>query len=259
MTRSHKIGWLVLAVTLLFVLWRLPRLHGQGFGSFSHDQPFLAKDRTQGSAPFDATLTYHWVASDLADGNVTTFTDRIRGSNLVSSPTPPVKGSNYIAMGANRYLTNWIDKVLSPYTVYTIFKCTNNGVNQGVVFTYARIGTSHEGLAIGGGYVIWRPQDGTVITATTLNTPIDVVASVAANGSIEIYTNGVSAFSGGAGTVNAYWGNDSDHDIVTAIGGAGSFECKGHFYEAGLLESAATVTMVSNIHYRATSLYSVSP
>lgn len=48
MTRSHKIGWLVIAATLLFVLWRLPRLHGQGFGSFSHDQPYLAGGTANG-------------------------------------------------------------------------------------------------------------------------------------------------------------------------------------------------------------------
>lgn len=52
MTRSHKIGWLVLVLAVLFALWRIPRLHGQGFGSFSHDQPFLAADRLTSTSTF---------------------------------------------------------------------------------------------------------------------------------------------------------------------------------------------------------------
>lgn len=61
MTRSHKIGWLVLAVTLLFVLWRLPRLHGQGFGSFSHDQPFFAADRSTTFTPESIANMVFWL------------------------------------------------------------------------------------------------------------------------------------------------------------------------------------------------------
>lgn len=94
MTRSHKIGWLVLAVALLFALWRLPRLHGQGFGSFSHDQPFLAADAATSTAstPPRTNLQAWWHWEDV-NTYATNWVDRITGYSLTQAVVA-VAGTN---------------------------------------------------------------------------------------------------------------------------------------------------------------------
>lgn len=124
MTRSHKIGWLVLVIAVLFMLWRLPRLHGQGFGSFSHDQPYFAKDvvTSTGVTPADKARWW-WVASDLtADARVSIWTDRISGATLTNadSSTQPLQTETNLAVlfkdTRNDSLTNNVTAKNSYYT-----------------------------------------------------------------------------------------------------------------------------------------------
>lgn len=67
---------------LLLPLW----LFAQGFGSFSSDQPFFAKDVAASSAPsLPSGIAFRWVASDLTNTPVALWTDRIQGRNLVQA------------------------------------------------------------------------------------------------------------------------------------------------------------------------------
>lgn len=108
MTRSHKIGWLVLAVAVLFVLWRLPRLHGQGFGSFSHDQPYLAADRASVlTRPVINYPRYLWSVDSLTyltpGDRVLSWTDSISGVVLTNTAAQaPIYSTN----GVEFYGTN---------------------------------------------------------------------------------------------------------------------------------------------------------
>lgn len=89
MTRRAKITFLVLAGTALLLCWKMPRLYGQGFGSFTHDQPFLAQDRTVDGDPLGQKLIAHWVFTNAQFGTLFGVSDRM------TNWTDIVSGYNY--------------------------------------------------------------------------------------------------------------------------------------------------------------------
>lgn len=74
-------------------------LFAQGFGSFSHDQPFFANSTGIASIPgIPPVLAFHWKASDISSNDpVATWTDRVSGFNLVQTNSlfQPTNDSTY--------------------------------------------------------------------------------------------------------------------------------------------------------------------
>lgn len=76
---------MVKVISLLFCFLSL-LVNGQGFGSFSHDQPFLAKDAASEETGLPTTkMAFRWVASDLSSSPVATWTDQIQAVQATQS------------------------------------------------------------------------------------------------------------------------------------------------------------------------------
>ena len=101
---------------LLFSAFCIPiYLFAQGFGSFTHDQPFFSKDRISAQSDTNNPLTfgiaYHWVASDLSNSPVDTWTDRIQGIPWVQTtagnrPTWTTNGVRFTSASSQYFTTN---------------------------------------------------------------------------------------------------------------------------------------------------------
>jgi len=103
---------LILSLTLL-----LPLLVGaQGFGSFSHDQPFLAADVVSGGQnppPFYSALAFWYHAGDLTDSSPTEWPDHVFSgqrwiTSVAGAPSLGTNGSGhvYVTFSGTQTMTN---------------------------------------------------------------------------------------------------------------------------------------------------------
>ena len=105
-------------------------LIAQGFGVFGTDQPFFAKDLAASASapivfPHTNQLKYFFVSSDLTNGLVATWPDRITGKTLGQSVT-------------TSYLTNMNGGVYSPNaTINDVKSATNTSLDLNYVETPA--------------------------------------------------------------------------------------------------------------------------
>jgi len=80
------------------------------FGGYSTDQPFLSNSGAGGVAPNLQNVAYRWVASDVSNSTVSTWTDRIQGATFEQGEVAarPTASSNYISIDATHWLTNTV-------------------------------------------------------------------------------------------------------------------------------------------------------
>lgn len=181
MNKRQKIGWLVLCIAILFMLWRLPRLHGQGFGSFSHDQPFLAKDATASSGVnLETKLLLHWVYTNAqyngAGNRLTNWTDIVGGISITNGGTEfatngTTSGIKFYGSGASalRYYNNSPPLGTNIGAGFIVAKWNAFGLNPEYIFQVMDDKTASPGAVAGSAlYLIFRVGATTNFSLITL-------------------------------------------------------------------------------------------
>lgn len=242
--------FLVLAAFLIPVY-----MFSQGFGSFSHDQPFLAKDTTASSEinPQALAANYWWRYHDMPTNiSVTNWSDTIRGSvwtnASASIPTNSSIGVRFDKANSQQLTNSGIDFTDLSMT-WLILQRTSDGSFQ---YILSKDNGGALNLAFFADNRIFLEQvsvskfDGTI----AVNTWFDLAfVSDSVNGVSYFYTNGVPAVTNSPNiSVTSFW---------RFLGGIAA----GGFWNGNLREMAVwtnTIVTSSNIfelHKYATNKY----
>ncbi len=239
-------------------------LFSQGFGIFSRDQPFFAKDISTVSSPTNSLLAgigYWWVASDLTNSPVTTWTDRVSGfilkqPTVANQPTWSTNGVRFAVASTQYLVTNG-----SPPIVWRLGPSVDYGDAILVILDRASTGdTTVIGPTTPGGRILafdfganaWDNGSGSQFGITTTGQWYDYLyAGTNFAGAYATYTNGVLAFTGAA----------SKHSPHIFGGGSSGASFDGTIKEIIVWTNIAGTTSLqaSNIHWYATNTYKYSP
>ena len=194
-----------IGLTLFFVMALLALLANAQFGGFVHDQPFLAADDGEVEASlWQSKLWLWWDGSDLADGDVSEWTNKLTGLALKApaAANKPTAASGWVTFdGVDDMLTNTIAITSTNWAVSWIL---TNVVNE--AYGVMNAGTTEQDA-------FWISS--MRLTSLNAGTPSFEVQNIPANVffyavwncasndlSSSIYTNGIKATPiGGSGRV----------------------------------------------------------
>ncbi len=235
-------------------------LFAQGFGSFSHDQPFLASSSTGGSTPPDflTGLALQWVSSDVATNTkLAKWPDRIQTNNATQA-TVGFQCTNRAGFGVrfDEANNNWFDitNFTANFTngVY-VFLCTMDtiGANDRAIFgvipnTSALIGQHTDGN------LMYGAAAGTTAAKFRNNTLSEVIlASIQGDTNLTAFTNGVMA------QTNL---NYDANFTVGYMGRRNGFNwMNGYIREIRYYTNKITLSNVQSIHASLTNTYGYTP
>ncbi len=241
-------------------------LFSQGFGSFSHDQPFLAANISSGvSDPTNALpfgIGYWWVASDLSSSPVSTWTDRVSGFILkqtsgANQPTWTTNGVRFTAASSQFMVTNGTPGIFWKF----LNTAGNLGDTMLIILDRASTGEQYVFSQNGGGQILgwfsgaaglWNIS-ATSFGTTTTGKWYDFLYAGTNAAAFNIYTNGVLG-------VNSAMNARSPSDF-------GRLNTPTGFYYDGTIKEIIVWTNVigftsvqaSNIHWYSTNVYKYTP
>ncbi len=168
-------------------------LFAQGFGSFSHDQPFLGGgSASSGDVMPRRNLAFWWVASDLSSSPVSIWTDRIQGRNLTQAtganqPTL-TNGAGINFTGAQwMELTNTINLTKGDALLVVARPMASTGTFAEIVFAS---GAGFGYFWLNSSDLDFNDSGGVIVTPVSFNKNYELLYA-GTNGIITLYTNGV--------------------------------------------------------------------
>jgi len=256
-------------------------LFAQGFGSFSHDQPFFANDSAAGGqTPEQIALSaavHRWVYSDLTNNApVTNWIDRIAGSVWTNGAIAnrATNSSSGVFFDSSHYLTNnwqsfpsnvafgFIVNIVDPDDGGTVHPALlfDNGPSEGTTYGYR--------FLFGGEQLqVWLANAGYDLTVGpypivgTKHTMLFDQAHIAGNNDVYFWTNNVMSKTltgGGSWATTAgiypYWlgqnrfRNSGPKMFINEL-----------WIWTNVVGSQLTTSVRSNWHYYATNTYGFTP